>query len=62
MQDPPDDFEDKQAAIARDAINTTTEVGQQDIINVRVRELEAKLKEKFSNYFHSVQKAFLLLD
>lgn len=62
VQDPPDDFEDKQAQVTRNAIANSTEAGQQETVNVRVRKLEAKLKEKFSNYFESVQKAFLLLD
>ena len=60
VQDPPDDFEDKEAAATRNAITTTTEAGQQANINERVRALEMKLKEKLAKAYADTEEEYAM--
>ena len=62
VQDPPDDFEDKEAHKVRMALKNNVGDQEKDAIEDRVKRLEVKLKQKFANCFESVRKAFLLLD
>lgn len=59
--DPADDEADKDAAKNRDEIKKHGDK-YNVIVEKRIQKLEAKLKEKFSNCFESVRKAFLALD
>ena len=61
VQDPADDADDKEAMANRQEIRSNGEK-QAQVIEERVKKLERKLKEKFSNCYESVRKAFLALD
>lgn len=59
--DPADDEGDRNAERDRNEIKKHG-AGYDQIIEQRVQKLEAKLKDRFSNQFESVRKAFLALD
>lgn len=59
--DPADDLGDKVAEKDRNEMKKHGK-GYDQIIEQRVAKLEAKLKDRFSNQFESVRKAFLALD
>ena len=59
--DPADDEADKDAEKNRNEMKTHGDAYNL-LVEKRVHKLEIKLKEKFSNCFESVRKAFLALD
>ena len=61
VQDPIDDQEDLEARQVRDAQKLSPSE-QKKVVEGRLLKLEAKLKQKFSNCYHHVRKAFLDLD
>ena len=61
VQDPVDDADDRQAKANRDEL-VQNGPRQTEVLKERLARLEAKLKEKFSNCYESVRKAFLALD
>lgn len=56
-----DDEEDIKAAKIRNQLDQKLE-DQPQVIEERLEKMEAKIKQKFSNCFHSVRKAFLSID
>lgn len=61
IQEPPDDFDDKEAKKVKQNL-MSTENENQDNLEARVRKLDEKLKFKFWQGYKEVTKAFKMLD